>query len=195
MNTQQRKIESLLFYRNEPVRYSWLAKKLGLTEGEIKQLVHAMLSFYENRGIALVCTEEAVALMTSESSSELLQEITKSGEERELSKQALETLAIILYRGRITKSEIDYIRGVNSVFILRNLLIRGLVSKKQNLLDKRAPFYIPTHDLFSFLGITSSEELPERNEVFKKLEQLENDFIEEQNEIKKEPIVVNSDNA
>ncbi|MFT7328002.1 MAG: segregation and condensation protein B [Crocinitomicaceae bacterium] len=194
MNTHQQKIESLLFYKNEPLSYSWLAKKLEVSESHIRDNVRDMAGFYVNRGFVLIETKDNISLMTSEVSREIIQNLSKVGEERDLSKQALETLAIIIYKESVTKSQIDFIRGVNSVFILRNLLIRGLISKKQNLLDKRSPYYIPTHDLFSFLGVQSSEQLPEREAIHKKLEALHNDFQEEENSFKKEPIIVNGDN-
>ncbi len=179
MNTLQQKIESLLFFKNEPVSFSWLAKQLGLKTSEIESNILEMETFYIDRGFSLVTTEGKVALMTSNIADELIGKITKSGEERELSKQALETLSIILYRKKITKAELDYIRGVNSVFILRNLLIRGLIEKNINTLDKRSPFYSVTHDTLSFLGITKISDLPQFEHFTSKLEQLENTWKSE----------------
>ncbi len=191
MNIVQQKIEALLFYKNEPLKYTWLAKQLKLEESDIRQEIYAMSDFYKNRGITLVISDDEVSLMTSPVAREFIQEFTKNKEERELSKQALETLAIIAYKDRITKSEIDYIRGVNSVFILRNLLIRGLITKKQNILDKRSPFYVITHDLLSFLGIEKNTDLPGREQLYEKLNILETDYLKEQEAIVKEPIIVN----
>jgi GNAT superfamily N-acetyltransferase len=61
----------------------------------------------------------------------------------------------------LQEAEIDYIRGVNSNFILRNLLMRGLVERIEHETDKRSLKYRPTFELLSFLGIGSVEELPE----------------------------------
>lgn len=194
MTPLQQKIESLCLFKNEPLTYSWLAKKLGVSENDIYTSVGDMMGFYTDRGITLVRADDSVALMTAASSAELLNELTKAKEERELSKQAMETLSIVAYKGRITKPELDYIRGVNSVFILRNLLIRGLIEKKQNLLDKRSPFYVPTHDLYSFLGIESKQDLPEFEAVGKKLTELEEHYIDDIVEVK-EPIIVNGDDT
>lgn len=179
MNTLQQKIESLLFFKNEPVSFSWLAKHLNIKSSEIESNILEMEPFYLNRGFSLVKTKGKVALMTSKISDELIGKITKSGEERELSKQALETLAIILYKKKITKAELDYIRGVNSVFILRNLLIRGLVEKNINPLDKRSPLYSITHDTLSFLGITKVSDLPQFEYFTAKLKELEQNWNSE----------------
>ncbi len=84
----------------------------------------------------------------------------KSERGGELSKASLETLAIIVYKNGVTRSEIDYIRGVNSSFILRNLYLRGLISKSEGEKKGRGAKYIPTVDLIRFLGITELTELP-----------------------------------
>lgn len=180
MNTLQQKIESLLFYKNEPVSYTWLSKTLGLSVSEIVDHVSTMSQYYDNRGMTLLRTESAISLVTSQVGSDIISEISKKDESKELSKQALETLAIIVYKGSVTKSEVDYIRGVNSVFILRNLLIRGLIQKQQNPADKRAPLYIITHDTLSFLGIHTVSELPGYTEYMKKLTDLSERYEHEQ---------------
>lgn len=80
---------------------------------------------------------------------------------KDLSKASLETITIILYKNGATRSEIDYIRGVNSSFILRNLAIRGLVEKVPSPDDSRKITYRPTFDLLSYMGVTRIEEIKE----------------------------------
>jgi segregation and condensation protein B len=179
MNTLAQKIESLLFYKNEPLSFSWLSKHLETSEVVIKKTLKEMRGHYLDRGVVLVVHEETASLMTSPISSRLINDLAKRSDERELSKQALETLAVIAYKGKITKSEIDYIRGVNSLFILRNLTMRGLIGKKINILDKRSPLYVLTQDTLSLLGIVSKDELPDQEKIRKKLDQLESDFNQE----------------
>lgn len=179
MNTLQQQIESLLFYKNEPVSFSWLAKKLNLNVSEIKECLISMINFYHNRGITIILSDDSASLLTAEISRDIISQISKTEERGELSKQAMETLAIILYKKKITKPEIDYIRGVNSVFMLRNLLIRGLIEKHTNPHDKRSSLYSVTHDTYSFLGIQQITDLPQYEHFNKKLEQLENDWKED----------------
>ncbi len=186
MNTLQQKIESLLFYRNEPVSFLWLAKQLDVNSTVIEEEIYEMMDYYDSRGIQLVITENKAFLMTSKISQDIIQRLSRSDEERELSKQALETLAIILYKGMVTKAEIDYIRGVNSLYILRNLLIRGLIEKSLNKEDKRSPLYSLTHDALSFLGITKKEDLEYYQSFKEKLDEIEKRFQEEYYEEKHE---------
>ena len=79
---------------------------------------------------------------------------------RELSKASLETLTIILYTDGVTRSEIDFIRGVNSSFILRNLSVRGLIEKSDAKEGRRNAYY-PTLDTLAYMGVTRREELPD----------------------------------
>ena len=82
----------------------------------------------------------------------------------------METLSIILYQGPISRSDIDYIRGVNSQFILRNLLIRGLIERIDNPNDARSFLYKVSINLLANLGINKIEELPEYEQVKKDID-------------------------
>ena len=182
MNTLQQKIESLLFYKNEPTSFSWLGKQLGTDAKEIEDELYDMLEYYEDRGIKLVILKDKALLLTSEVSQDIIAKLSSDQSEQELSKQALETLAIILYNNGISKAELDYIRGVNSVYILRNLLIRGLIEKRQNPKDKRSSRYFATGETLSYLGIKTIQELSEFQYFKDRLKSLEKSFLEESQE-------------
>jgi segregation and condensation protein B len=184
MNEFQQKIEALLFYQNQPVSYQWLARYVGVSVGTVRDEIAEMKKYYEGRGIGLVVTEEEVALVTSLDQNEVIEQLRDDESLKELSKQSFETLAIILYRGKgITKPEIDFIRGVNTTYTLRNLMIRGLVDKKTNPQDKRSPLYIPTLDLLSYLGVTQVEELSSFEVFSEKIQKLQTRFFDELQEI------------
>ena len=68
-------------------------------------------------------------LGTAPQMSATVETLTKEELMKDLGKAGLETISIILYKGPISRAEIDYIRGVQSNFILRNLLVRGLIEK------------------------------------------------------------------
>ncbi len=176
MNKQQQQIESLLFFKNEPISFLWIGKQIDKNTSEVKDLLNTMIPFYEKRGLTIVMTDDKASLVTSESCTSLIKNISKSREEHDLSKQALETISIILYKGVITKSELDYIRGVNSIFILRNLLIRGLIEKNVNKKDKRSSLYSITTEALLFLGVNKKEELPQFDYFKDKLNELEKEY-------------------
>src|SRR3989344_7435549 len=164
------KVEALLFFRGEPVSRRELGKALGAKEREVEQGLAELREKLAGRGVALVENGDEVELRTAPEASELIEKIRKEELSRDLGKAGAETLAIILYRNPVTRADIDYIRGVNSTFILRNLLIRGLVERVQNPNDQRSFHYKPTFELLAHLGIKNISELPEYTSVQEELE-------------------------
>jgi segregation and condensation protein B len=102
---------------------------------------------------------------------EIIADLKKTELSVALSRGALETLVIILYHTHISKSEIDYIRGVNSQFMLRNLLLRGLIEKTESETDKRISVYRVTIETLQWLGITQPTQLPDYAEFHNEMEQ------------------------
>lgn len=166
------KIESLLFWKGEPVSVKELSRMLSVKEGEVQdslKILEENLSL-NKRGIVLVREGDNILLTTHSSVSNIISELQKEELTKDLSKAALETLSIILYRGPIKRSELDYIRGVNSQFILRTLSIRGLVERKTDPGDERTYVYSPSLDLLQLLGISSKENLPDYQSVNEDIE-------------------------
>ncbi len=159
MNLSQ-KIESYLFYSGEPVSLKKLASVFEVSVSEIEMGVAELKAALHDRGIVLIENDGEVLLATHPEMSDIIHAIKKQELSDPLSKAALETLTLILYKNGATKPEIDFIRGVNSGFMLRNLLIRGLVEKVPNNDDKRVAKYRATFDTLRFLGISGITELP-----------------------------------
>lgn len=155
------KLEALLFYKNEPMEIKKISRLLEVEEGETKEALKNLANSLNNRGICLVMTEREVSLATAPKMKDFLEQITKDEMSREIGKAGLETLAIILYNDGVSRREIDYIRGVNSNFILRNLAMRGLVEKEIDPKDQRIFKYRASLSLLAHLGLRSVEELPE----------------------------------
>lgn len=165
------KIEAVLFFKNEPLSIKKLAEILGVGEQEVKDGLNEFEKFLEenNRGVSLMFNDGEVALGTRKDVSFIIERLIKDELHKELGKAGLETLSIILYMGPISKGEIEFIRGVSSAFIIRNLLVRGLVSRVDNPIDKRSFLYKPTFELLSYLGVGRVEELPEYDDMLKQL--------------------------
>jgi segregation and condensation protein B len=164
------KIEAILFWKAEPVSIKKLASLLNVKAEEVKAGLVELENALRGRGVTLVQTDEDVMLGTAKELSPLIEQLTKDELTRDLGKAGLETLSIVLYQGPISRADIDYIRGVNSQFILRALLIRGLVERVDNPSDARSYLYKPTLDLLSNLGVSKISELPEFDQVKKDIE-------------------------
>ncbi len=158
-------IESILFWKGEALSIKKIASILNKTEEEIKAGLEVLTSKLEGRGVQLVYKENEVMLGTRNEMSSIIEGLIKEELVRDLGKAGLETLAIILYRGPVYRRDIDYIRGVNSNFILRNLLVRGLIEKVQAPNDQRSYLYKPTFELLTHLGISKLEDLPQYQNI------------------------------
>ncbi|MFC1644905.1 SMC-Scp complex subunit ScpB [Patescibacteria group bacterium] len=162
-------IESVLFVGGDPMEISQISKITGADLSEVSGVVTEMSEEYKKhqRGLAIVSESNKVQLVTSPENSEYVESLIKGETQNSLSKTALETLSIISYRGPISRSDIDAIRGVNSSFILRNLLIRGLIEKSGNPKNSRGYVYKLTIDFMKKIGISKMEQLPDYEKLSK----------------------------
>lgn len=163
-------IEALLFWKAEPISAKRLVQILKKDPKEIEQALLKLEQRLAGRGLCLVYKEDAVTLATSPENAEMIEALTKEELIKDLGKAGLETLSIVIYRGPVSRSEIDYIRGVNSNFILRNLLVRGLVERVTKPGDERSYLYKPTFDLLAHLGVKKVEDLPEYTQMREEIE-------------------------
>lgn len=167
-------IEAILFFKAEPVSIKVLAE---MTNGGTEEIVTALANLetaLTGRGITLLRKDNEVSLGTAPEAAIIIEKLTKEELARDLGKAGLETLSIVLYKGPISRPEIDYIRGVNSSFILRNLTVRGLVERLTKEGDNRTYVYRPTFELLSQLGITQISDLPDYDIVTQELEAIMN---------------------
>lgn len=176
-----KQLEAILFYKAEPMKISHLADLLEVSIDTILTELDKLEEKLKDHGIKLAKKDDQVALTTTEEASAIIEKYTKEEFNRELGKASIETLAIIAYKKSVSRAEIDYIRGVNSSFILRNLMIRGLIERVINETDSRGFLYRPTFDMLNYLGVSKLEDLPEFAEVAKELSDIKEDKDETQN--------------
>lgn len=169
-------IEAILFWKAEPISVKKLASLCDTSEALVAAALMELDASLRGRGITLIqngqigSPESEVTLGTSPAFSGMIEKLTKDELMRDLGKAGLETLSIVLYQGPISRAEIDYIRGVNSQFILRNLLVRGLVERRDNPKDARSFLYAPTIELLAHLGLSGIDKLPEYDAVRRDIE-------------------------
>ncbi len=157
------KLEALLFIYGEPMDVKKLAKILGIKEVEINEGLSALEQELqrEERGLALVQDKGTVQLVTKPAFAKLLEDITKQEFTESLTPAGLETLSIIAYAGPISRADIEYIRGVNSSFIVRTLLMRGLVERSVDPKRSNTYLYSTSFELLRHLGLSKNSDLPD----------------------------------
>jgi segregation and condensation protein B len=166
MNTNNADIilEALLFVKTEPISRKKLAELLKTDDEGVNEAVSALKEKLSGRGVQILENGNEVMLGTAPEASGLIEAILKEELNKDLGRAGLETVSIILYKGPVAKTEIDFIRGVNSQFILRNLLVRGLVERVPNPTG-RSSMYQPTFELLRYMGISNINDLPDYKNV------------------------------
>lgn len=160
-------IESILFVYGESISAEKLAKIAGTSVPNVRAALGELEERYRESGLVLLKKDDHCQLGTNPRNTSYIEKMVKNEFTEELSRAALETLAIIAYKGPLTRAHIEYVRGVNSSFTLRNLVMRGLVERMENPKDARSYLYGTSFNFLKHLGVARPEDLP-RFEEFKK---------------------------
>ena len=154
-------IEALLFVTGKPLKAKDLAKILNADEPKIQAALKTLINEKKTGGIVLLENNGEYQLATNSKFSAQVKSFLNAELREKLTDATVEVLAIIAYRQPISKAEIEAIRGVNSQYSLRNLLIRGLIEKTINPNDARSSLYQTTTEFIMHMGLGSTAELPE----------------------------------
>lgn len=178
MNNLSKKIQALIFYKGGDVKLKDICNLCQCDKEDTIKSIGEIRQALNGHGIILNEHEGVYSITTSPDVSDIIETLRKDEVSGPMSPSALETLSIILYQGPIRKTDIDFIRGVNSQFILRNLLARGLISRIKDTEDERTFSYKPTLALIEFLGISNINELPDYESIKKEITERK-DFLKE----------------
>lgn len=161
MMSPETMIEAILFAVAKPLPISTLSKTLSLSLEETQEAVNRLktLRNTDESGIWVMDQAGSVLLVTHAGCKEVLRAFVKEDLGSELTRPALETLTLIVYRGPITKPELEQVRGVNCSMILRNLLQRDLIVEETDA-EKLQPSYQASETLLRHLGVASVSDLP-----------------------------------
>jgi segregation and condensation protein B len=163
MNKKLAELEALLFIHGEPVTYAKIESVLGLKKDEIDPLLAELKKHLDaaDRGLQLVIGSGKAQLATKPEFNVILENFVREELSEDLTPASLEALSIIAYLGPISRARLEYLRGVNSLVILRSLMIRGLIERIPDPDHANGFLYQPTFDLMKQLGLQGKEDLPE----------------------------------
>ena len=137
---------------------------LNLNEEEAKTLVYNLKTSYEkeNRGLRLNYLGNTFKLTTKQEHKGYYEKLLESPNTSVLSQAALEVLAIIAYNEPITRTKVDEMRGVDSVYIVRKLLAKGLIKESgRSDMPGHPILYKTTDDFLDYFGLSSKDDLPD----------------------------------
>ena len=180
-------IESILFAAGREVKINELMSALEASSEEIITIIENIKQDYaeENRGLQIINVEEGYQLCTKQEYYEYLYPILDKRNKPNLSQAALETLAIIAYNPRITRAEIETIRGVNSDGTIYKLLDYNLIEETGKLdAPGRPGTYGVTSEFLRIFGFNNLNELPDlpRYKLDENQQIVIDDIIEEKEE-------------
>ncbi len=163
MNAIEKQIEALLFISGEPMAINKIAEILEVSVEDVLANIENLKNDYlqNNRGLALIIFDNKAQLTTASEVSLVIEKLLQKTLKEELTSAALEALSIIAYKGPISRAELDNIRGVNSSYILRNLLIRGLIEREIDHHRANAFVYKISFEFLRKMGLQRIEDLPE----------------------------------
>lgn len=157
-------IEATLFAVGRPVTKKELIVSLEVLEEDLENIITNMQEEYKEakRGIEIIKIEDAYQLCSKKEWHDYIYPIFDKRSRPKLSNAALETLSIIAYNPRITRAEIEAIRGVSADASVYKLMEYGLIEEAGKTdLPGRPMSYQTTSDFLRKFGYSSLDDLPE----------------------------------
>lgn len=158
-------LEGLLFVVGEDgLNIEQIKDVLSIEEEEAKQLILELKNDYNNkdRGLRIDFLGNKIKLTTKKEHKEYYQKLIENPETNVLTQAALETLAIIAYNEPVTRLQIDELRGVSTVQIIRKLVAKGLIKENgRSSLPGRPILYETTNEFLDYFGLKSIDDLPD----------------------------------
>ena len=168
--------EALVFASMEPLTEEQFIKALGPSHaGKLAGLVQELNLNYEQEGRAfeILPVANGFQYFTRPDFSGLLRRVYAERARTRVSRAALETLAVVAYRGPVTRAEIDEIRGVDSGGVLRTLLDRRLIEVRGRAqVIGRPLLYQTTPEFLKHFGLSDLSDLPRDSELSREWGQL-----------------------
>lgn len=165
-NSYKAIIEGLLFIAEAPMTVADLAKIVAISEGDVRDIMATLQEEYGqgDKGIVLREVGGGYQFSTAPIVAPYIDKIY-SEKKTKLSHAAYETLAIIAYKQPVTRSQIEYIRGVKSDGPIQQLLLRGLIEEQGRLDQPGRPVVFGTTVAFLVaFGLKRIEDLPKYDE-------------------------------
>ncbi len=161
-------LEGLLFVVGEEgLTLEQIEDVLEIDEEESKELLMELKKDYEedSRGLRIDFLGNRFKLTTKFEHRSYYQKLIENPETNVLSQSALETLAIIAYNEPITRVQVDELRGVGSVQMIRKLVAKGFIKEVgRSDLPGRPILYETTSDFLDYFGLATIEDLPDMKE-------------------------------
>jgi segregation and condensation protein B len=156
-------VEGLLFVAGDAVPIKDLCSIIEIDEITLRRIINQMMDNFneENRGVRIIEVNNCYQFCTKPEHYEYIERLVKPQSRQGLSQASLETLAIVAYKQPITKSQVDYIRGVKSESCFIRLVEKELICDIGRMEGPGRPILYGTTDNFlKLFGLKTLKELP-----------------------------------
>ena len=157
-------IEAMLFSTGREVTEKELMGILELNKEQLENVMESLQFDFQsqNRGVEIIKVNDSYQMCTKKEYYDYIYPLFDNRTKPNLSNPAMETLAIIAYNPRITRAEIESIRGVNSDGTMYKLLEYNLIEEagKSDAPGRPNTYKVTSHFLKTF-GLNSLKDLPE----------------------------------
>ena len=171
----ENKIEAMLFATGRDISVTEFMDVLEATKEEVEEAIENLKNIYENRGITLLEVKDSYQLVSNKKYYDDVIKLYDSSRKRGITPACMEVLAIIAYNPKITKAQVERIRGVNSDAAVNRLVEFGMVEECGRLKAPGRPvLYRTTKEFLIEFGIKDINEMPDfENLKINKEEQIE----------------------
>ena len=167
----QEVIEGLLFVSGQGVEIADIVEKLEVKEKQVKDAIEQLKEKYADRGINVITYKTKVQLCSNPKYADDIASVLNPIKEKQLTKAALETMAIVAYKQPITKPEVEQVRGVDSGYAIQILLDFKLIEVvgRKDAIGKPL-LYGTTDEFLKRFELQSIEDLPEYDELLERIQ-------------------------
>jgi len=163
-SSKHARLEAVLFVADSPLSAKKIADAAKLIDAEqTRSLIDELNLLYDAEQCPFRVEQIASGyqLLTRPEYSQWLDRIHHRNIELKLSPSALDTLTIVAYRQKITRADIEAIRGVQSSEVIKQLMERQLIRIGGEEDSLGRPYLYETTKFFlQYLGIRRIEQLP-----------------------------------
>ena len=161
-------LEALLFTHGSPLTRKSAAVFLGCSLDEVDSIASSLAEERRESGVIVVNDGVSLSLTSSPGLSDFMRGVNAKERTAPLSNAAQETLAIIAYVGPIVKTDLDFLRGVNTQYTVRQLTVRGLIQETVSVKSRALEV---TAEFLAHLGARRKQDLPEYAAIHRSLHQ------------------------
>ena len=164
INNKKAIIEAILYAAGRPVEARELMFAIEVNYDELENIIAEMKTdlLDNGRGLEIIRADDSFQLCTKKELHEYIYPVFDKRSKPNLSNAALETLSIIAYNPKITRAQVEAIRGVNSDGTVYKLLEYNLIEEAGKLdAPGRPTMYKTTANFLKMFGMNNLDELPE----------------------------------